>query len=111
MIKKLVICAVIALILVPATVLAAGFGGHSNGTAAAGQGQCLYDGQNCANQSCTLGSGNQTQCRFGAQVNGEIGTCGSRNGQCTGDQNQTRSMQRLHDGSGAGCKNVPATQP
>jgi len=111
MIKKIVICAVIALILVPATVLAAGFGGQNNGTAAAGQGQCLCDGQNCTNQSCTLGSGNQTQFRHGVQVNGEAGTCSAPNSQCTGDLNQTRSMQRLHDGSGAGCKNVPVTQP
>lgn len=110
MIKKIVIGAVIALILVPAIVMAAGFGGQSNGTAATGQGQCLHDGQNCANQSCALGSGNQTQSRHGAQLNGENGTCNSLNGQCTDEQKHTRSMQRLHDGSRTGCRNVPVTQ-
>ena len=67
MIKKIIICAVIALILVPAGVLAAGFGGQNAGTAAAGQGQCLHDGQNCADRTGTLGSGNQSQYRCGAQ--------------------------------------------
>lgn len=110
MIKKIVIGAVIALILVPAIVMAAGFGGQSNGTATPGQGQCLQNGENCTNSSCAPGSVNQTQYRYGAQLNGENRTCGSLNGLCTDEQKHTRSMQRLHDGSRAGCKNVPVTQ-
>jgi hypothetical protein len=110
MIKKIVICAVIALILVPATVMAAGSGGQNAGTAP-GLGQCLHNGQNCADQSGTPGSGNQTQYRYGAQQNGETGVKGSVNGQCTNEQKHTRSMLRLHDGSCTGCKNVPVTQP
>jgi hypothetical protein len=110
MIRKLIICAVIALVLVPAGVMAAGFGGQNAGTAS-GQGQCLHNGENCANHSDAPGSGNQTQYRYGAQQNGETGTHGCQNGQCTNEQEHTRSMQRLHDGSCTGCKNVPVTQP
>lgn len=110
MIRKLVICAVLALVLVPATVLAAGFGGQNNG-ATPGQGQCLQNGQNCANQSCSMGAGSQVQCRNGGQLNGENCPCGSQDGQCTHEQKHTRSMGRLHDGSCTGCKNTAVTQP
>jgi len=75
MIRKIIICAVIALILVPAGVLAAGFGGQNAGTAAAGQGQCLHDGQNCADRTGALGSGNQSQYRYGAQQAAGQGQC------------------------------------
>jgi hypothetical protein len=110
MIRKIIICAVIALILVPASVMAAGFGGQNAGTAS-GQGQCLHNGQNCADQSGTPGSGNQTQYRYGAQQNGKTGPQGSPDGQCTHEQKHTRSMLRLNDGSCTGCKNAPVTQP
>ena len=109
MIKKIVICAVIALILVPAGVMAAGFGGQNPGTAP-GQVQCLHNGENCANHSGSPGSGNQTQFRYGAQQNGKTGAQGSPDGQCSHDQKHTRSMGRLHDGSCTGCKNGAVTQ-
>ena len=109
MIRKIVICAVIALILVPAGVLAAGFGGQNAGTAS-GQGQCLHNGQNCADQSGSLVSGNVTQFRYGAQQNGKTGAHGSDDDQCTHDQKHTRSMGRLHDGSCTACKNGAVTQ-
>lgn len=104
MIRKIVICAVIALVLVPATVMAAGFGGQNNGAAASRQGQCLQNGENCADQSGNLGSGNQSQYRYGAQQNGEAGTCGSQIGQGTHGQKHTRSTTCLHDGSCTGLK-------
>jgi len=182
MIRNIVICAVIALILVPAGVMAAGFGGQNTGTVS-GQGQCLNNcqnctdqsaapglgnqtqhkygaqfngntglkgsangqnctdqpgapglgnqtqhkygaqlngntglkgsanGQNCTDQSGAPGLGNQTQHKYGAQFNGNTGLKGSANGQCNHEQEQTRSMQRLQDGSCPGCKNVPVTQP
>ena len=107
MLKKILICAVIALILVPASVMAAGFGGK--GTAAAsGQGQCLQDGQNCVNPTGLQGAGIQAQHSYRAQQNGENGATGSQcsgNGQCDTVKNQTRSMLRLHDGTGTACKN------
>ena len=60
MMKKILICAIIALVLVPASVMAAGFGGR--GTAAgSGQCQCLQDGQNCMNPTGQQGSGTQEQ--------------------------------------------------
>jgi len=102
MMKKITICAFIALILVPASVMAAGFGGQSTG-AAAGQGLCLQDGQNCVNRTCSVGSCTHAQYRNGAQQNGA--QC-SGNGQCINEQNQTRSRLRLHDGSGGACKNT-----
>jgi len=107
MLKKILICAVIALVLVPASVMAAGFGGKSTG-AASGQGQCLQDGQNCVNQTCQQGTGTQEHYRYGALqigANGAKGIQGSGNGQCAGSQDQTRSRLRLHDGSGTACKN------
>jgi len=107
--KKIILCAMIALILVPATVMAAGFGEKSTGVAS-GQGQCLQDGQNCMNQTCQQGSGAQEQYRHGMQQNRATGQAGAPcagDGQCTGDQKQTRSMLRLHDGTGAACKNSP----
>jgi hypothetical protein len=110
MIRKIIICAVIALVLVPAGVMAAGFGGQNAGTAS-GQGQCLHNGENCANHSDAPGSGNQTRYRYGAQQNGETGTNSHQNGQCTNEQKHTRSMGCLHDGSCTGCKNAPVTQP
>ncbi|MCK9579267.1 MAG: hypothetical protein M0Q92_02310 [Methanoregula sp.] len=108
MFKKIVLCAVIALILVTATVMAAGNGGPGTG-AAAGQGQCLSDGQTCTNPSCTQGSANQMQYRQGARMNGENGASVCLNGQCTQEEKQTRTMLRLQDGS-CGCRNVPVTQ-
>jgi len=109
MIRKIIICAVIALILVPAGVLAAGSGGQNTGTAA-GQGQCLHNGQNSADQSGTLGSGIQSQYRYGAQQNRQMNSYGSQQGQGTTEQKHTRSMSRIHDGTCTGCKNVPVTQ-
>ena len=53
----------IALVLVPATVMAAGFGGKITGSAP-GQGQCLQDGQNCGNQTGQQGTGSQAQYPF-----------------------------------------------
>ena len=107
MLKKILICAVIALILVPASVMAAGSGGK--GTAAtSGQGQCLQDGLNCLNQTGQQGAGIQAQRCYGAEQNGENGAEGSRcsgNSQCDTVKNQTRSMLRLHDGTGTACKN------
>lgn len=106
--KRILICAVIALILVPASVMAAGFGGQSTG-AASGQGQCLQDGQNCMN-SAGQGTGTQEQYRYGMQQNCANGTAGAQcsgNGQSTNEQKQTRSMLRLHDGSCGNCKNTP----
>lgn len=107
--KKILICAVIALILVPATVMAAGFGGNATG-AAPGNGPCLQDGQSCMNQT-----GQQEHYRHGMQQNGmqQNGMNGAGRGQCSGDgqctheQKQTRSMLRLHDGTGGACKNSP----
>jgi hypothetical protein len=105
MMKKILICAIIALVLIPASVMAAGFGGKGTG-AASGQGQCLQDGQNCVNQNSQQGTGAQEQYRFGAQQNGAKGTRGAQcsgNGQCDTVKNQTRSMLRLQDGSCGGC--------
>jgi hypothetical protein len=99
MLKKIFICAVIALVLVPASVMAAGFGGNGSGTAP-GQGQCLHDGQNCVNQTAPQGTGTEEQHRYGMQINGAKGSHGDGDCQCTGEQKQTRSMLRLHDGSG-----------
>jgi hypothetical protein len=110
MIRKLIIGAVIALILVPATVMAAGFWGQNAGTDS-GQGQCLHNGENCADQSGNLGSGNQSQYRYGAQLNGDAGTCGSHNGQGAHGQKHTRSTTCLHDGSCTGCNDSAVTQP
>ena len=107
MLKKILICAVIALILVPASVMAAGFGGKGTG-AASGQGQCLQDGQNCVNQTGLQGAGIQAQYSYRAQQNGENGATGSQcsgNGECDTVKKQTRSMLRLHDGTGTACKN------
>jgi hypothetical protein len=109
MYKKVLICAVIALIFVPAAVMAAGFGGNSTG-AASGQGACLQDGQNCMNQTGQQGTGAQEQYRHGMQQNGTKGAAGAQcsgNGNCTAEQKQTRSMLRLHDGTGGACKNTP----
>jgi hypothetical protein len=106
MLKKTIICAVIALILVPASVMAAGFGGNSTG-AAAGLGPCMQDGQNCMNQTGQQGTGTQEQYRYGMQQNKGQGTGCSGDGQCTGEPKQARSMLRLHDGSGKACKNSP----
>jgi hypothetical protein len=108
MMKKILICAVIALILVPASVIAAGFGGRATGTAP-GQGLCVQDGQNCLSQKCQQGTGTQEQYRYGAQPDGVKGARGGQGvgtGQCTSSQNQTRSRLRLHDGSCGGCKNT-----
>ena len=107
--KRILICAVIALILVPASVMAAGFGGPSTG-AAAGQGSCLQDGQNCMNQTGQQGTGTQEQYRYGMQQNKMIGAIGahcSGAGQCTNEQKQTRSMLRLQNGTCGACKNIP----
>ncbi len=106
MLKKILICAIIALVLVPVSVMAAGFGGK--GTAAAsGQGHCLQDGQNCLNQTCQKGTGTQAQYRYGTQQAGMTGTQGvqcSGNGQCDTAKKEARFMLRLHDGSCGGCK-------
>lgn len=110
MIRKIILCAVIALILVPAGVLAAGSEGQNAGTAA-GQCQCLHDGQNSADQPCTLASGNQSQFRYGAQQNRENGIPGYQNGTGTRIQKHTRSQSRIHDGTCSGCKNIPVPQP
>ncbi|MFA5267182.1 MAG: hypothetical protein WC379_04355 [Methanoregula sp.] len=111
MIKKILICAVIALILVPATVLAAGPGGQNNSAVSGQQGQCLQNGGTGSDQACAMGSGSQAQYRNGGQQNGENCTRGNQNGQCTHEQKQTRTMSSLHDGSCTGCRNVPAAQP
>ena len=106
MMKKILSCAIIALVLVPASVMAAGFGGKGTG-AVSTQGQCLQDGQNCVNQTCQQGIGTQAQYRFGALQNGATGSKGAQysgNGQCDTVKDQTRSMLRLHDGSCGGCK-------
>jgi hypothetical protein len=108
MYKKILMCAIIALVVVPATVMAAGSGGQSNG--AAGQGPCLQDGQNCMNQTGQQGTGTQEQFRHGMQQNGVKGNAGAQctgDGQCTGEQKQHRSMLRLHDGSAGAGKNTP----
>ncbi len=107
--KRILICAVIALILVPASVMAAGFGGQSTG-AATGQGSCLQDGQNCMNQTGQQGIGTQEQYRYGMQQNGTKGAAGAQcSGDCqyTSEQKQTRSMLRLNDGTCGACKNIP----
>jgi hypothetical protein len=107
MIRKLVICAVIALILVPATVLAAGPEGQNAG-AARGTGQCLQDGQGCTDSSGVSG-GIQAQHRYGGQQNGEFKGKALMNGQGTRTQNQTRSMLHIRNESCTGCQGVPAT--
>lgn len=107
MMKKILICAIIALVLVPASVMAAGFGGKGTGTGS-GQGQCLQDGQNCVNQTCQQGTGVQAQYCYGTRQNGANGATGTQcsgNGHCDTVKKQTRSMLRLHDGSGTACKN------
>jgi len=109
MVSKILICAIIALILVPASVMAAGFGGKNAGSVS-GQGICLQDGQNCVNQSGQPGTGIQSHHRYFGQQTGGSGMQGAQcmgNGQCDTLRNQTRSMTRLHDGS---CGNCPATQ-
>ena len=111
MMKKIVMCAVIALFLVPASVLAAGFGAQGTGAQGQAQGSCLHDGQACTNQTGSQGScTQQAQYRFGTQRSGTIGGKGmscSGDGQCTGDQKETRAMLRLHDGSGCARNNTP----
>lgn len=107
--KKILICAVIALVLVPASVMAAGFGGRATGTAAC-QGPCVQDGLNCVSQDCQQGTGTQEQYRYGMQpdvVKGARGGHGFGTGQCACTQNQTRSMLRLNGGSCGTCTNTP----
>lgn len=106
MIKKLIIGAIIALILVPAGVMAAGFGGQNAG-AGPGQGQCLQDGRNCTDSPCATG-GIQARHSYGGQ-NGEFRGQGLMNGNCTGEQKHTRQMLRLRDGTGTGCRGGQAT--
>ena len=102
MMKKIIICAVIALVLVPATVMAAGYGWQNNGTAP-GQGSCLQNGQNCGNASWMSESGVQGQCQYGMQQNGNTRGCITGECPCTQDQKNTRMMSRLRDGSGSRC--------
>jgi hypothetical protein len=108
MYRKIVIGAVIALLLVPATVLAAGYGQQNSGTAA-GQGPCLQE--NCpfgTNQTCTAGSGSQA--RFGCggeQQAGTTGTPGTQNCACTGEQKRSRGMHCTGCGNGAGSTASP----
>lgn len=106
MMRKVLICAVIALVLVPASVMAAGFGPKNTG-AAPGQGQCLQDGVNCVNQPGTQGQVSLAQYRYGAQQNTVTGVKGQGIGQGSGSLNQTRSMLRLRDGSCGGCTGTP----
>ena len=80
--KKILICAVIALILIPASVMAVGYGGMSMNPAY-GQGKCLQDGQNCRNQTGFQESGAQAQYRYYGPQNGSIATFCSGDGQCT----------------------------
>jgi hypothetical protein len=40
-------------------------------------------------------------------MNGATGAQCSGDGQCTNEQKHTRSMLRLHDGTGGACKNIP----
>ena len=109
MVSKILICAIIALVLVPASVMAAGSGGKNAG-GVSGQGICLQDGQNCVNLSGLAGTGIQAQHRYFGQANGGSGIQGARfqgNGQGDMARNQTHLMTRLHDGS---CGNCPVTQ-
>ncbi len=114
MVNKILICAIIALVLVPASVMAAGFGGKNAGSVVPGQGICLQDGQNCVNQSGQLGTGTQAQHRYFGQAYAGSGIQGAMqgaqfhgNGQGDMTRNQTHLMTRLHDGS---CGNCPVTQ-
>jgi hypothetical protein len=106
MLKKIYICAIIALILVPASVMAAGFGGRNAGLTS-GQGLFIQDGHNCSNQSAQQATGIQMQYRYFGKQNGVSGTQGALySGSGQGDflRNQTRSMLRLHDGSCGACR-------
>lgn len=112
MYRKLAICALAALILVPAAVLAAG----------SGAGTCRGQGQDAGNlQNCTLmhqygfGSGQQIQdggrdtagagqFMYGARENGSNGAgkqlrARSCDQSCTGDASLNRNQTRLRDGS------------
>ena len=110
MMKKIVMYALIALVLVPASVLAAGFWGQGSGAQGQAQGSCLHDGQACTNQTGLQGSCTQARYRLGTQGSGTIGekelSCNG-DGQCTGDQKQTLAMHRLRDGSGCAGRNTP----
>lgn len=107
MIRTIVICALIALVLVPATVLAAGPGQQNAGTITC-QGNCLQDGQSCGNASAHNGPGTQGQFQHGMNQNGETRGFAAGDGLCTHDQKHTRTMSRLHDGSGPRYGNMTA---
>jgi hypothetical protein len=106
MIKKIAICSIIALLLVPASVLAAVAGGQNESTAC-GQGQCLNNGLNCTNPSCTGTPGFSYGNGYGRHQSGGTHTKGSPDGQCTSDQNHARLMTRLHEGTCTACKTIP----
>ena len=62
------------------------------------------------NQTGQQGTGAQEQYRYGMQQNGAKGAAGAQctgDCQCTSEQKQTRSMLRLHNGTGGACKNSP----
>jgi hypothetical protein len=113
MVSKILICAIIALVLVPASVMAAGSGGKNAG-GVSGQGICLQDGQNCVNPGGQAGTGIQAQHQYFGQATGGSGIQGTMqgarfqgNGQGDMLRNQTHLMTRLYDGS---CGNCPVTQ-
>ena len=112
MIKKIAMCAVIALIFVPASVLAEGFGAQNSVDQGPGQehGSCQPDGQSCANQTGSQASCTQAQYRSGtpgSETSGGMGMSCSGDCQSTGDRKHTRTMFRLHDGSGCASGNTP----
>ncbi|MDD1718957.1 MAG: hypothetical protein LUQ25_02755 [Methanoregulaceae archaeon] len=128
MFRKIAICALIALMVVPAAVLAAGSQGSGNGngsaqgtdTAGTGvQGMCQY-GKNAEHQFQCSGNQTATQKQFmygsqntaqsGNQVNGQGNGQMLRTRSCdlagTQDQDRTRNQTRLRDGS---CGNCPTS--
>ncbi len=104
--------AILALFLVvPATVMAAGFGGQNAG-AAASPGQHLCNGQNCTHAADGTGSAFQARHQYGMDTDNKLAGHGTGHGAGTGqgtmDQKHTRTMQRLHTGNCTACRNAPA---
>jgi len=94
MLKKIALCAMLVLILVPASVMAAGMQGQASGMGK-GSGSGM---QSQATTDSTAGEqliNSHGQGSAGASGSGNAGMSGSCNGTC--DQDQVRNMTRIQD--------------
>lgn len=116
--KAIIICVILALVLIPASVMAAGFCGQNTASGPAtgqctqgqclqGQAQCLKNNQTCNSTACPAGQGLKEQRRFcsvrpGNSVASTAGTP-MNNGGCQ----QARSMKQLRTGLCCGSTTSP----